>query len=97
MNYALFMLLMEELYNMKITKDYLRNLIMESIQEAEAFKGPDRGKLHKAKSREELSKIAMSSGQGIASVKKYAQELAASSDERNKKVGEKILSLLKSE
>jgi hypothetical protein len=84
---------------MKITKDYLRNLIVESIselQEAEAFKGPERGKLHKAKSREELSKIAMSSGQGIASVKKYAQELAGSNDEHNKKVGEKILDLLKS-
>lgn len=84
------------MYYMKITKDYLRGLIKESLQEAEAFKGPDRGKLHKAKSREELSKIAMSSGQGIASVKKYAQELVDSGDERNKKVGEKILDLLKS-
>lgn len=66
-----------------------------ALEEGESFKGPDRGKLHKAKSREEMSKVAMSSGQGIASVKKYAQELADSSDERNKKVGEKMLSLLK--
>lgn len=84
---------------MKITRDYLKNLIVESIselEEAEALKGPARGEAHKAKSREDLSKVAMSSGQGIVSIKKYAEQLAASNDERNKKVGQKLLSLLKS-
>lgn len=83
---------------MKITKDYLRDLIVESISEldeAEALKGPSRGEAHKAKSREDLSKVAMSSGQGIVAVKKYAQQLANSSDERNKKIGQKLLDLLK--
>jgi hypothetical protein len=38
----------------------------------------------------------MSSGQGMVAVMKYARQLADSSDERNKKVGEKLLDLLKS-
>jgi hypothetical protein len=87
------------MYNMKITRDYLRNLIVESIselEEAEALKGPARGEAHQAKDREDLRKVAMSSGQGMVAIKKYADQLAASSDERNSKVGKKLQDLLKS-
>jgi len=85
---------------MKITQDYLRSMIRESMEqaqvsEAESLKGPIRGVAHKAKSREDLSNVAMASGQGIVAVMKYARELAASSDERNAKVGRKLLDLLK--
>jgi hypothetical protein len=66
------------------------------MEEGESLKGPARGEAHKAKSREDLSKVAMSSGQGIVAIKKYADELAASSDERNSKVGKKLKDLLKS-
>ena len=83
---------------MKITRDYLRNLIVENIselEEAEALKGPARGEAHKAKDRDDLRKVAMSSGQGMVAVMKYARQLAASSDERNKKIGDKLLDLLR--
>lgn len=92
---------------MKITRDYLEGLIRESLREtlgeesgeldeAEALKGPARGEAHKAKSREDLRKVAMSSGQGMVAIKKYADQLASSSDERNSKVGKKLQDLLKS-
>jgi hypothetical protein len=85
---------------MKITRDYLEGLIRETLrdtlEEAEALKGPARGEAHKAKSREDLRKVAMSSGQGMVAIKKYADELAKSSDERNSKVGKKLQDLLKS-
>jgi len=90
---------LNEKKTMKITKEYLTELIRESLREnlteAEALKGPSRGEAHKAKSRDDLRKVAMSSGQGMVAVMKYARQLAASSDERNKKVGEKLLDLLK--
>lgn len=66
----------------------------ENLEEVVSLKGPIRGVAHKAKSIEDLRNVGMSSGQGIVAVAKYAKELAASSDPRNKAVGENMLNLL---